>query len=171
MNLFSNDVRSLMFQYRINPCTQFSRHRHDRDPRAFAAWVSLANRTIKLSKLCVLADRRPCRLNHLASKPAVSHTGNRSSIDRITRGVLGRHQTQKATQLSDIVDLPPVSNARQKLARHNPADTRDAHQVLNGLQQFRILFTKAANLFRTAHHLLFTKFQIVEQLIELKTHV
>jgi hypothetical protein len=50
MNLFSNDVRSLIFQYRINPCTQFSRHRHDRDPRAFAAGVSLANRTIKLSK-------------------------------------------------------------------------------------------------------------------------
>ena len=75
MNLLSDDVRSLIFQYRINPRAQFSRHRHNGDPRAFAAGVSLANRTIKLSKLCVLADRRPGRLNQLASKPPVSDTG------------------------------------------------------------------------------------------------
>src|SRR2546422_5117130 len=28
MNLLSDDVRSLIFQYRINPRAQFSRHRH-----------------------------------------------------------------------------------------------------------------------------------------------
>ena len=33
MNLFSNNVRSLVFQYRINPRTQFSRHCHNRDAR------------------------------------------------------------------------------------------------------------------------------------------
>jgi hypothetical protein len=170
MNLLSNDVRSLVFQHRINPRAQFARHRDDSDPCTFTTGVSLANRTIKLSKLCVLADRRPGRLNHLASKPAVSRAGNRSSIERITRGVLGRHQTQKASELSDIVDLTPVSNTRQKLARHNPADSRDAHQILNGLEQFRILFTETANLFGTAYHLLFTKFQTVEQLIEFKAH-
>ena len=137
MNLFSNDVRSLVFQHRINPRTEFSRHCHNGDPCAFAAGVSPANRTIKLSKLGVLADRRPGRLNQLASKPSVSSAGNRSSIDRITRGVLGRHQAQKASQLSDIVDFTPVSHTRQKLARHNPADPRDAHQVLNGLRTVR----------------------------------
>src|SRR5262245_39830041 len=170
MNLFSNDVWSLIFQDRVNAHPKFSRHGHNRDPRAFAGSISMAHRAIKLSKLWILANRRPGRLNKLASKPPVAGMGNRASIDRIARGVLGRHQAQKAAQLSDIVDLPPVSNARQKLACHNPADTRDAHQILNGLQQFRIFLTETANLFRTAHHLLFTKFQIVEQLIELKTN-
>jgi hypothetical protein len=170
MNLFPNDVRSLVFQHRTNPRAQFARHRDDSDPGAFASRVSLANRTIKLSKLCVLADRRPGRLNHLASKPPVSRAGNRSSINRITRGVLGWHQTPTASELSDIVDFTPVSNTRQKLARHNPADPRDAHQILNGLEQFRILFTETANLFGTAYHLLFTKFQTVKQLIEFKAH-
>src|SRR5262249_3199393 len=68
------------------------------------------------------------------------------------------------------VDLTPVSNTGQKLARHNPADPRDAHQVLHRLRQLFILFTKPANLFATVDHLLFTKFQTVEQLIELKTN-
>ena len=65
MNLFSNNVRPLFFQYRINPCTEFSRHCHNRDARAPAAGISPANRTVKLSKLCILANRRPGRLNQL----------------------------------------------------------------------------------------------------------
>jgi hypothetical protein len=170
MNLFSNNVRSLVFQYRINPRTQFSRHCHNGDTGAFAAGVSPANRTVKLSKLGVLADRRPGSLNQLASKPSVSGTGNRAPIDAIARGVLGRHQAQKASQLPDIVDFTPVSNARQKLASHNRADPRNAHQVGNGLRQFGIFFTEPAYLFGTVYHLLFGKFQTVEQLIELKTY-
>ncbi len=136
MNLFSNNVRPLFFQYRINPCTQFSRHCHNGDARALAAGVSPANRTVKLSKLRVLANRRPGRLNQLASKPPISDAGDRAPIDPIPRGVLAWHQAQKASQLSDIVNFTPVSNARQKLASDNPADPRDAHQVGNGLRQF-----------------------------------
>ena len=170
MNLFSNNVRSLFFQHRINPRTQFSRHCHNGDAGAFAAGVSPANRAIKLSKLCILADRRPGRLNQLASKPSVAKAGNRAPIYPISRGVLGWHQAQKASQLPDIVDFTPVSNARQKLASHNPADPRDAHQVGNGLRQFGIFFTEPANLFGTAQHLLFSKLQTVEQLIKLKTY-
>ena len=169
-NLFSNNVRPLIFQDRINPRTQFPRHPDDGDPGSFATWISPANGTIKFSKLRVLADRRPGSLNQLASKPPVSHTGNRSSINRIARGVLSRHQAQEATQLSNIVDLAPVSNAGQKLAPHNPADPGDAPQVFNRPRQFRIFFTETANLFGSVHDLLFTKFQIVEQLIEFKTH-
>jgi len=111
MNLFSNNVGSLVFQYRINPCTEFSRHCHNGDAGPFAAWVSAANRAIKLSKLRVLADRRPGRLNQLASKPSVAEAGNRAPIDPISRGVLGWHQAQKASQLPDIVDFTPVSHA------------------------------------------------------------
>src|SRR5688572_6370347 len=170
MNLFSNNVRSLFFQHRINPRTQFSRHCHNGDPGAFATGVSPANRAIKLSKLCILADRRPGRLNQLASKPSVAKAGNRAPIYPISRGVLCRHQAQKASQLPGIVDFTPVSNARQKLASHNPADPRDAHQVGNGLRQFGIFFTEPANLFGTAQHLLFSKLQTVEQLIKLKTY-
>src|SRR5919198_672198 len=169
-NLLSNDVRSLVFEYRVNARTELSRHRHNGDPRAFAGPISATHRTIKFSKLCVLANRRPGRLNQFASQPSVSDTGNRAPINRIAGGVLGGHQPQKASQLSDIFDLPPVSNAGQKLTGHNPADPWDAHQVRNGLRQFFILFTKAADLFGAAQHLLFRKFQIVEQLIELKTH-
>jgi len=47
MNLFSNNVRSLGFQYRVTPRTEFSRDCHNRDPGAFATGVSPANRTIK----------------------------------------------------------------------------------------------------------------------------
>jgi hypothetical protein len=54
MNLFTNNVRSLVFQHRINPRTQFSRHCYNGDAGAFAAGISPANRTIKLSKLRVL---------------------------------------------------------------------------------------------------------------------
>src|SRR5918993_1497309 len=79
-------------------------------------------------------------------------------------------KAKKASQLSDIVDFTPVSNARQKLTSHNPADPRNAHQVSNGLRQLRIFFTEPANLFGTVYHLLFRKFQGIKQLIELKTH-
>ena len=149
MNLFSNNVGPLVFQYRLYPCTEFSRHCHNGDAGPFAAWVSAANRAIKLSKLRVLADRRPGRLNQLASKPSVAEAGNRAPIDPISRGVLGWHQAQKASQLPDIVDFTPVSHARQKLASHNRADPRDAHQVGNGLRQLGIFFTEPTNLFGT----------------------
>ena len=97
MNLFSNNVRSLIFQDRVNAHTQFSRHGHNRDPRAFAGSISTAHRAIKLSKLWILADRRPGRLNKLTSKPAVAAWVIDPRSDRIARGVLGRYQTQKAT--------------------------------------------------------------------------
>ena len=109
-----------------------------------------ANRTVKLSKLSVLADRRPGGLNELTSKPPISDVGDRAPIDPIPRGVLGWHQAQKASQLPDIVNFTPVSNARQKLASDNPADPRNAHQVGNGLRQFGIFFTEPANLFGAA---------------------
>src|SRR5262245_27724889 len=167
MNLFSNDVRSLIFQDRVNAHAKFSRHGHNRDPRTFAGSISTAHRAIKLSKLWILADGRPGRLNKLASKPPVAGMGNRAPIHRIARGVFARYQAQKASQLSDIVNLTPVSNAAQKLTGHNPADARDAHQVTHRLRQFFILFAETVNLFGAAQHLLFRKFQTVEQLIEL----
>src|SRR5215510_13874387 len=154
MNLFSNDVWSLIFQDRVNAHTKFSCHGHNGDPRAFAGSISMAHQAIKLSKLWILADCRPGRLNKLASKPPVAGMGNRAPT----------------SQLSDIVNLTPVSNAAQKLTGHNPADARDAHQVGNRLRQFFILFAETVNLFGAAQHLLFRKFQTVEQLIELKTN-
>ena len=81
MNLFSNHVRSLVFQYRIDSRIQLPRHCHNGDAGAFAAGVSPANRTVKLSKLGVLADRRPGSLNELASKPCVAGAGDRAPIE------------------------------------------------------------------------------------------
>jgi hypothetical protein len=170
MNLFSNNVRPLVFQDRMNPHSQFACYRHYGDPRTFAASISLANQTIKFSKLCILADRRPGRLNQFASKPPVSDTSNRAPINLIARGVLGRHQAEKTSQLSDVIDLTPVPDAGQKLTSHNPADPGDSHQIRNRLRQLFILFAEKANLFGAAQYLLFRKFQTVDQLIELKTH-
>jgi hypothetical protein len=96
MNWFSNNVRALVFQDRMNPHSQFARYCHYGDPRTFAAPISLANQTIKLSKLCILADRRPGRLNQFASKPPVSDTGNGASIDLIARGVLASRLLKNA---------------------------------------------------------------------------
>lgn len=170
MNLLTNNVGASVFQHRVNPRTEFSCYSHDGDSRTSAGAISAADRPIKLSKLCVLADRRPGRLNKLASKSSIAGTGNRAPINALAGGVLGRDQAEKACELSDVFNLMPVSNPGQKLTGHNPADPRDAHQVLNRLRQLLILFAEPANLLGAAQHLLFRKFQTVEQLIELKTH-
>ena len=76
---------------------------------------------------------------------------------------------RKLPELSDVVELPPVSDAGQELTRHNPADAGDAHQVLNGLRQFGI-FLQERRISLVPYDLLFRKFLVVEQLIEFETH-
>src|SRR6266704_5135097 len=170
MNFFSHHVRSLLHQDHGNPNTEFSRHRHNGHPGSLTAWMSVANQTEKLPELSVLADRRPGSLDHFASQPFISSVGDRTPIGSLSGGVLGGDQTQKASQLADVLKLSPIANAGQKLAGHNPADPRHAHHILDTLRQFRIVLAEAANLSGRLKHLLLVKLQAVQQLIELKAH-
>jgi hypothetical protein len=99
---------------------------------------------------------------------ACSSAGDRSPIGSPAGGVFAGHQTQKATQLADVLKLSLIPDAGQKLARHNPADAGNRHQVLYTLGQLWIILKKAADLSGRLKDLLLVKFQAVEQLIRFK---
>src|SRR5207249_883605 len=65
MNLFSHLIRSLFHQDYRNPHTEFAPHRNDGYPGSHLAWMALANRAEKFSKLAIFSNRRPCGLNEL----------------------------------------------------------------------------------------------------------
>src|SRR6266705_6928285 len=89
MNFFSHHVRSLLHQDHGNSDTEFSRHRYNGHPRALGARMFAANRAKKLSKLLVLADRRPGSLDHFTSQPFISRVGDRTPIGSLSGGMLG----------------------------------------------------------------------------------
>ena len=130
MNLFSHLIRSLFHQDHRNPHTQLTRDRHNGDSGSNLARVFAANRAEKLPELTVLADRRPGPLDEFASQPFISSTGDRSPINSLPGGVLGGHQAQKPSQLTDVVKLSPIADAGQELAGGNPADAGKRHQIL-----------------------------------------
>src|SRR5574341_810068 len=170
MNSFSHHIGPLLHQDCSNPPTQLTRDRDNGHPRSYRLRMSSANRAEKFSELAVLADGGPGPLDEFTSKPTVSDVGNRSPIGSLSGRVLRGNQSQKPCQLADIVDLSPVSDARQKLARHNRADPGDAHQVLHTLGELGIGLAEAADLFGCLKNLLFRKLQALKQLIELKAH-
>src|SRR5215467_6132055 len=73
-------------------------------------------------------------------------------------------------QLAHVFKLPPIADTSQELARHDPADTTNAHHILDALRQFRIVLTELANLFGHLHDLLLRKLLVVQQLIEFEAH-
>src|SRR5919201_4201538 len=170
MNFFSDYIGSLFHQHHRNPDTKFSRHRYNGNVRSQMVWMFAANRAEKLPELAVLSDRRPGRLDEFTSQPLISSAGDRSPIGSLAGGVLGGHQTQKASQLADIFKLSPIADTGQKLAGHNPADSRYAHHILDTLGQLGIVVAKTADLAGRLKDLLLVKLQAVEQLIELKAH-
>ena len=170
MNPFSHLIRSLLHQNHRNPHTQLTRYRHNGDSGSDLARVFAVNRAVKLPKLAILADRRPRRFDEFASQPSISSAGDRSPIGSLAGGVLSGHQAQKASQLTNVVNLSPIANARHKLAGHNPADAGNRHQILHTLKQFGIIPKKPADLSCRLKDLLLVKLQAVEQLIKFKAY-
>src|SRR5262244_1027405 len=170
MNLFSHLIGSLLHQDHRNPHTQLTRYRHNSHPGSDLTRVFAANRTEKLPQLTVLSDRRPRRLDELASQPFISGAGDRSPIHSLPGGMLGGHQTQKPGQLTDVVKLSPIADAGQELAGGNPADAGNRHQILDTLRQLEIIAAETADLGDRLKNLLFVKLQTVKQLLQLKAH-
>ena len=170
MNFFSNLIRSLFHQDHRNPHTQLTRDRYNGDSGSDLARVFAANRAEKLPQLPVLSDRRPRRLDEFASQPFISSAGDRSPINSLPGGVLGGHQSQKPSQLTDVIQLSPIADAGQELAGGNPADAGKRHQILDTLRQFGIIAAETTDLGDRLKNLLFVKLQTVEQLIQLKAH-
>src|SRR6266498_3671706 len=126
MNLFSHLIRSLFHQDHRNPHTQLARDRHNGDSGSDLARVFAANRAEKLPQLTILSDRRPGPLDEFASQPFISSASDRPPINSLPGGVLGGHQSQKASQLTDVLQLSPVADACQELAGfiHDAAATQ-----------------------------------------------
>src|SRR6266550_2170038 len=167
---FSYLLLSLFHQDHRDAHTELSRHRNDGHSRSQVARMGPAHRAEKLSQLPVLTDRRPGGLDELTSKPPVSRVGDRSSIGSLSGRVLGRHQAEKPSQLTDIFKLSPIPDASHKLTGHNPADPGNRHQILNALGQLGIVSAEAADLSSRLQNLLLRKLQTVEQLVKLKSH-
>jgi hypothetical protein len=161
MNFFSDHIGSLFHQDHRNPDTEFSRYRHNGYSGALVTRMFAANRAEKIPELTVLSDRRPGSLDHFASQPFISGVGDRSPIGSLSGGVFGGDQTQKASQLTDVVKLSPIADTSQKLTGHNPADPRHAHHILDTLRQFRIVLAEAADLSGRLKDSLLVKLQAV----------
>src|SRR5919109_2499040 len=170
MNLCSHLISSLFHQDHRNPYRQLARYRYNSDSGSNLARVLTTKRTEKLPELDVLSDCRPRRLNEFASQPFIASAGDRSPIHFLSGGVLGGHQAQKASQLTDIFELAPVADAGQKLASRNPADAGNRDQILHTLRELGILAAETADLGDRLKNLLLVKLQTVEQLIQLKAH-
>jgi hypothetical protein len=170
MNFFSHLIRSLFHQDHRNPHTQLTRDRDNGDSGSDLARVVAANRSEKLPELTVLSDRRPGRLDEFASQPFISSTGDRPPINSLPGGVLDGHQSQKPSQLTDVLKLSPIADAGQELAGRNPADAGNRHQILHTLRQLGIIAAETADLGDRLKNLLLVKLQTVKQLIQLKAH-
>src|SRR5262249_44084057 len=116
MNLFSYLIGSLFHQHHRNPYRELTRDRYNGDSGSDLARVFAANRAEKLPELTVLSDRRPGGLDEFASQPFISSTGDRPPINSLPGGMLGGHQAQKPSQLTDVVKLSPIADAGQELA-------------------------------------------------------
>src|SRR6195256_81363 len=114
-NFLSYLIGSLFHQDHRDAHTELSRHRNDGHSRSQVARMGPAHRAEKLSQLPVLTDRRPGGLDELTSKPPVSRVGDRSSIGSLSGRVLGRHQAEKPSQLTNIFKLSPIPDASHKL--------------------------------------------------------
>src|SRR5262245_65881199 len=109
------------------------------------ARVFATNRAENLPQLTVLSDRRPGRLDEFASQPFISSTGDRPPINSLPGGMLGGHQAQKPSQLTDVVKFSPIADAGQELAGGNPAEAGNRHQILDTLRQLGIIAAETAD--------------------------
>src|SRR5262249_14904445 len=137
MNFLPHHIRSLFHQHRSNPRAELARHRDDSDTRTHLPGGSAANRAVKLTKFAVLANRRPGGLDELVPNPAVSGGVDRPSIGFLPRRFLIGNRSQNPGNLAHVLKLPPIADTSQELARHDPADTTNAHHILDALRQFR----------------------------------
>src|SRR5215813_11905161 len=170
MNLFSHLIGSLFHQHHRNPYRELTRDRYNSDSGSDLARVFAANRAEKLPELTVLSDRRPGGLDEFASQPFISSTGDRPPINSLPGGMLGGHQAQKPSQLTDVVKFSPIADAGQELAGTNPADAGNRHQILDTLRQLGIIAAETADLGDRLKNLLLVELQTVKQLIQLKAH-
>src|SRR5712691_4076454 len=127
MNFFSHHIRSFLFEDRIDSSGELSGHRHNGFSRRPVARVTLENRAVTLSKLNVLTDGRPGRLDQLTSQSSISGARDLTARNPLSGGVFAWSQANKARQLSNVAELLRIADSGQKMAGHDPADPRYRH--------------------------------------------
>ena len=147
MNDFSHHIGSLLFKDRIDARGEFSRYCDNRFPCRPIARVAFEHRTVELSKLRVLTDGRPGRLDQFAAQPSVAATGNRTTCNAVSGGVFGGDQTEKPRQLAYVGDLLRIADTGQKMTGYDLTHPGNGFQKGHRLRQLSVLSIEAANLF------------------------
>ena len=113
MNFFSHYIRSSLFEHRIDSGGQLSCHRDNGFSGRPIPGVALGDRAVELSKLGVLTDGRPGRLNQLAPQPAISGVSDAPAGNSLPSGVFAGSQTDESTELAHVGDLVRVAQDRK----------------------------------------------------------
>src|SRR5687768_4557552 len=170
MNFLSHHIGSLLFEHRIDSGGELSCHRHNGFTRRPIARMALENRAVKLSKLRVLTDGRPGRLDQLAPQSSISGARDLTASNSLPAGVFAGSQADKARQLADVADLFRIADSSQKMAGHDLSNPRYAFQMRHHLAKLAVLFVEAADLFDRLKRLLLRVLQALQQPVKLKAH-
>ena len=142
-----NKIISLLCQDSVNTRSHLTCYGNNRFPGCPIFWVPLINAFIKFRQFGVSSDGRPSALDKFVAGPAVSRSGDLTFPYGVSRGIFRRRQTQKSSQLPNVLHFPVVSNASQQIAGNDPSDAGDARQMANAFFDLGILRTKTADLF------------------------
>jgi hypothetical protein len=113
--VYLNYICSLFFQDGVHARRQFTGYRHNGFAGGYLLGMTLIDAAIESAQVRIFVDRYPGALNQLVPQTAVAATRNRTAIFLVAGGVLAGNQAQKTSDLSHIADLPPVSQAGQRM--------------------------------------------------------
>ncbi len=145
--IYAHDKRALFFQDRVYARGQLTGYRHYRFASGHLLRLALINAPIESAQFRILADRGPSTLNQLAAQTFVADAGNLPAIFLVAGRVLAGDQPQEARDLSDIFDLAPITEPRQRMGGSNGPDPGQARQKTEALAKFGITLTETPNLF------------------------
>ena len=96
---------------------------------------------------------------------------NGAAIFFVAGRVFAGDQPEKAGNLAHVLNLAPVSQPRHGMRGRDRADARQTGEQTDGLPQFRIVLTEAANLFLHCGGGIENETASVDQPVQLKAHL
>src|SRR2546423_7860176 len=166
----ANHKGALFFQDGIHARRQFTSYGHNGLAGSYLFGLALINAPIESAQFRIFADRCPSALNQLVAQTAVANASNLAPVFLVTSGMLTGYQTQEASDLAHVLDLAPITQARQRMSGRDGAYSWQADQKIDAAAQLRIVLTEISDLFLHFGGGQKMELQSIDQLVQLKAH-
>src|SRR5467141_424409 len=138
---------ALFFQDGIHARRQFTSYGHNRFAGSYLFGLALIDAPIEGAQFRIFADGCPSALNQLVAQTAVANPSNLAAIFLVTSGMFTGDQTQKAGDLAHVLDLAPITQARQGMSGGDRTYSWQADKKTDALAEFGIVLTEMPDLF------------------------